>query len=167
MICITLHSFVLHSLPISSSSTLSYNYTWRRVQINLIVVVPIWRRPSIFTMLQCGNLVLLTMRFLDVAKFTVLTSLPLKIARKLFSPYKIWVFSAVTMKNGVFWDIKPQFVPHKKHITSPLQSPTDLCYVRFEVFWVVTVQNAVFLNMTPTCHRNVSPPSSRLQKSAN
>jgi hypothetical protein len=26
------------------------------------------------------------------------------------------------MKNGVFWYIKPQFVPHSKHITSPLQS---------------------------------------------
>jgi hypothetical protein len=29
----------------------------------------------------------------------------------------------VTMKNAVFWDIKTQFVPHWKHITSPLQSP--------------------------------------------
>jgi hypothetical protein len=30
----------------------------------------------------------------------------------------------VTMKNVVFfWDIKPQFVPHRRHITSPLQSP--------------------------------------------
>jgi hypothetical protein len=33
------------------------------------------------------------------------------------------VSTAVTMKNSVFWDIKPQFVPHRKHITSPLQSP--------------------------------------------
>jgi hypothetical protein len=24
------------------------------------------------------------------------------------------------MKNGVFWDIKPQFVLHRRHITSPL-----------------------------------------------
>jgi hypothetical protein len=23
----------------------------------------------------------------------------------------------------VFWDIKTQFIPHRKHITSPLQSP--------------------------------------------
>jgi hypothetical protein len=30
---------------------------------------------------------------------------------------------AVTMKNVVFWDIKTQFVPHRRHITSPLQSP--------------------------------------------
>jgi hypothetical protein len=28
------------------------------------------------------------------------------------------------MKNAVFWDIKPQFAPHKKHITPLLQSPT-------------------------------------------
>jgi hypothetical protein len=33
------------------------------------------------------------------------------------------VFTAVTMKNVVFWDIKTQFVSHRKHITSPLQSP--------------------------------------------
>jgi hypothetical protein len=32
-------------------------------------------------------------------------------------------FTAVAMKNVVFWDIETQFVPHKRHITSPLQSP--------------------------------------------
>jgi hypothetical protein len=26
----------------------------------------------------------------------------------------------VTMKNVVFWDIKTQFVPHRRYITSPL-----------------------------------------------
>jgi hypothetical protein len=31
--------------------------------------------------------------------------------------------TAVTIKNAVSWDIKTQFVPHKKHITSPQQSP--------------------------------------------
>jgi hypothetical protein len=33
------------------------------------------------------------------------------------------VFTTVTMKNAVFWDIKPEFVPHRRHITSPLQIP--------------------------------------------
>jgi hypothetical protein len=33
---------------------------------------------------------------------------------------------AVTMKNVVFWDIKTQFVLHREHITSPLQSPARL-----------------------------------------
>jgi hypothetical protein len=33
------------------------------------------------------------------------------------------VFTAVTMKNVVFCDIKPQFVLHRRHITAPLQSP--------------------------------------------
>jgi hypothetical protein len=33
------------------------------------------------------------------------------------------VFTAGTMKNVVFWDIKTQFVPHRRHITSPLQNP--------------------------------------------
>jgi hypothetical protein len=32
------------------------------------------------------------------------------------------VFTAITMKNAVFWDIKFQFVPHRRHITSPLQN---------------------------------------------
>jgi hypothetical protein len=32
------------------------------------------------------------------------------------------VFTAVTMKNVAFWDIKTQFVPYRRHITFPLQS---------------------------------------------
>jgi hypothetical protein len=35
------------------------------------------------------------------------------------------VFAAVTVKNSVVWDIKPQFVLHRRHITSPLQSPAS------------------------------------------
>jgi hypothetical protein len=35
------------------------------------------------------------------------------------------VLTAVTMKNVVFWDIKTQFVLHRKHITSSLQSPAS------------------------------------------
>jgi hypothetical protein len=35
------------------------------------------------------------------------------------------VFTAVTMKNVVFWDIKTQFVLHRRHITSPLQNPAS------------------------------------------
>jgi hypothetical protein len=54
------------------------------------------------------------------------------------------VFTAVTMKNVVFWDIETQFVLHRRHITSPLQSPAGYCYVRFEVFTAVTVKNVVF-----------------------
>jgi hypothetical protein len=33
------------------------------------------------------------------------------------------VFTAVTTKNAVFWYIKTQFVPHRKLVTSLLQSP--------------------------------------------
>jgi hypothetical protein len=32
------------------------------------------------------------------------------------------VFTAVTMKNVVFWDIKTRFIPHRRHITLMLQS---------------------------------------------
>jgi hypothetical protein len=38
---------------------------------------------------------------------------------------KIWAFTAVALMNVVFCDIKSQFVPHRKHITSPLDSPAD------------------------------------------
>jgi hypothetical protein len=33
------------------------------------------------------------------------------------------VFTAVTMKNIVYLDVKTQFIPYRGHITSPLQSP--------------------------------------------
>jgi hypothetical protein len=46
---------------------------------------------------------------------------------------------AVTMKNVFLSDIKTQFVLHRKHIASPLQSAADCCYVIFEVFTAVTM----------------------------
>jgi hypothetical protein len=58
-------------------------------------------------------------------------------------------FTAVTMKKAVFWNIKPQFVPHRRHITSPLQCPAGYCYVRFEVFTTVTMKNVAFWDVTP------------------
>jgi hypothetical protein len=48
------------------------------------------------------------------------------------------------MENAVFWDIKTQFIPHRRLIKSPLQSPARKCSVRFEVFMAVTMKNAVF-----------------------
>jgi hypothetical protein len=59
------------------------------------------------------------------------------------------------MKNVVFWDIKTQFVPHRRHITSPLQSPASYCYVRFEVFTAVSMRNAVFWDVTRVTRRNI------------
>jgi hypothetical protein len=41
---------------------------------------------------------------------------------ELVNVVRFEVFTAVTMKNIVFWDIKPQFVLHRRHITSLLQS---------------------------------------------
>jgi hypothetical protein len=47
--------------------------------------------------------------------------------RKLYGQALLFVsfevFTAVTMKNVVFWDIKTQFVLYRRHITSLLQSP--------------------------------------------
>jgi hypothetical protein len=60
-------------------------------------------------------------------------------------PYvRFEVLRAVTMKNVVFCDIKTQFVPQRRHITSPLQSPVGYCYVRFDVSTAVTMKNIVF-----------------------
>jgi hypothetical protein len=59
------------------------------------------------------------------------------------------LFTAVTMKNVVFWDITSQFVSQRKHIISPLQSPGGYFYVRFEVYMAVTMKNAVFWDATP------------------
>jgi hypothetical protein len=53
------------------------------------------------------------------------------------------------MKNVVFWDIKTQFVLHRRHITSPLQSPASSCYVRFDVLTTVAMKNVVFWDVTP------------------
>jgi hypothetical protein len=53
------------------------------------------------------------------------------------------------MKNDVFWDIETQFVLHRRHITSPLESPAGKCYVRFEAFTAVTMKNAIFWDVTP------------------
>jgi hypothetical protein len=52
------------------------------------------------------------------------------------------------MKNAVFWDIYTRFIPHRKHIISPLQSPTGYWYVRFQMFTAVTMKNAEFWDVT-------------------
>jgi hypothetical protein len=52
------------------------------------------------------------------------------------------------MEGTFFWHIKIQFIPHRRHITSPLQSPAGQRYVIFEVFTAVTMKNAVFWDVT-------------------
>jgi hypothetical protein len=52
------------------------------------------------------------------------------------------------MKNVVFWDIKPQFVLHRRHIMSPLES-SQLMLLGFEVFTAVTKKNAVLWDIKP------------------
>jgi hypothetical protein len=51
------------------------------------------------------------------------------------------------MKNAVFWDRETHFLPHRKHVTSPLNSPA--VYVIFEGFKTVTMTKAVFRDVTP------------------
>jgi hypothetical protein len=76
------------------------------------------------------------------------------------------VFTAVTMKNVVFWDINTQFVLHRSHITSPLQSSASYCYVRFEVFTAVTMKNVVFWDINTQFLLHRSHITSPLQSSA-
>jgi hypothetical protein len=52
--------------------------------------------------------------------------------------------TGVAMKNVVFWDIRTHFVLHRRHITSPLQSPAGQWYIRFKVFTAATMKDAVF-----------------------
>jgi hypothetical protein len=48
------------------------------------------------------------------------------------------------MKNVVFWDMKTQFVPHRRHGTSLLRSPADEYYEIFEVSTTANMKNVVF-----------------------
>jgi hypothetical protein len=59
------------------------------------------------------------------------------------------VFTAVTMMTAVLWDVKAQFVLHRKHIMSPLQSPAGWCFVRFGLFTALIMKNAIFCDVTP------------------
>jgi hypothetical protein len=55
------------------------------------------------------------------------------------------VFTAVTMKNSFFLDIKTQFVPHRRHVTSPLQS-----------YWVFISQKTTFFIVTAVKTSNLT-----------
>jgi hypothetical protein len=55
----------------------------------------------------------------------------------------------VTSKNVVFLDIKPHFVPHRRHITSLLQISAGYCYVSFEIFSVASIKNDVSWYVRP------------------
>jgi hypothetical protein len=52
------------------------------------------------------------------------------------------------MKDSVFWDIRTQFEPNRRHITFQLQSSAFYYYVTFEVFTAVTMKNALFWDVT-------------------
>jgi hypothetical protein len=59
------------------------------------------------------------------------------------------------MKNAVFWDVETQLLLHRRHITSPLQSPASYYYVRFEVFTAVTMKNGIFWDIKPSSYLTV------------
>jgi hypothetical protein len=61
-----------------------------------------------------GKLLLLLAVAVAVARTESIVNMPVVVRAELFT--------AMTMKNVVFWDIETQFVLHRRHITSPLQS---------------------------------------------
>jgi hypothetical protein len=65
------------------------------------------------------------------------------IVRNVLRFVRFEVFTAATMKN-VFWYIKPKFVPHRRHITSPLERTSSWCYISFQVFTVVTEKDIIY-----------------------
>jgi hypothetical protein len=62
----------------------------------------------------------------------------------MISAYRKLYLYLHTLKNALFWDKHSQFVPHRRHIKSPLQSPASYCYVRFQVVTAVTLKKALF-----------------------
>jgi hypothetical protein len=59
------------------------------------------------------------------------------------SACKIWAFTAVNRKSDVFWDIKFQFVPHRKHYFYVLE-PNQLMLCKIWAFTSVTKKNVFF-----------------------
>ena len=71
---------IMISISVSSSERLYIEYTRMsspiyQYVIHLVVSLPIRRGPGVFMNVQYGNIVLLTTRFFDVAKFTIQTPL--------------------------------------------------------------------------------------------
>jgi hypothetical protein len=54
--------------------------------------------------------------------------------------------------TNVVRDVRTQFVPHRRQITSPLKTPIGQCYVRFEVFTAVAMKNAVIWDIKPSSY---------------
>jgi hypothetical protein len=85
------------------------------------------------------------------------------------------VFTAVTMKNGDFWDVRPCARATWHNIPEDTSLHSHRCenlksyfleFVRCEVFMAVTMKNVIFWDVTMwvllglTFERNASPPSS-------
>jgi hypothetical protein len=74
----------------------------------------------------------LSASFIRVTRIGVLGTAPVVTSNRC--TLRRHTFVLRLLKIVVFWDIETQFVPHRRHVTSPLQSPASECYVRFEMF---------------------------------
>jgi hypothetical protein len=82
------------------------------------------------------------------------------------------IFTAVTMKNGVFWDIATKFVPHRRHYVSATES-SRLMLCKIWVFHGGDYEerrllgcDAVWDFFEQIFRRDVSPPSWGRKESA-
>jgi hypothetical protein len=109
-------------------------YRWRALVNSVMNLRILWnaaKLPSGCT--TCG--------FSSGTQLTILLSVRESAFVYVIEISEIWGFTALTTENAVFWDIKTQFLPHWRHITSPLQSPAGYYNVKFEVFTAVTMKN--------------------------
>lgn len=101
--------------------------------IELIVGVPIWRYPSAFRMLQCGNTVPLPIRFSDVVKSTLLLLI-------------IISFMQVLIPNSYQTD----FLSEQNFFNTPSNfSQTCLCFITSILSWDMHIQRNYITSMTP------------------
>jgi hypothetical protein len=73
--------------------------------------------------------------------------------------YKVWGFHSVTMKNTVFWDIKPQFIPYKKRHVSATD-PSQLMLYKIWGFHCNDYEECRILGCTPCVLVRTDFPSS-------
>jgi hypothetical protein len=83
--------------------------------VNLIVLFPLGDIQVNLRILRCGNILLLTVRFLNVAKFTTLTPVSLLISCKISFPnvgLKISSLPTLALKFNNFFIIFREFIVH-------------------------------------------------------
>jgi hypothetical protein len=88
--------------------------------MEILTLETIWKQMELLKSSSCFPSIVIN--FLSTGIHTNLTLQKLRNCAVPVLFVRFEVFTAVNMKNGVFWEIKSQFVPRRKHITSALQN---------------------------------------------